>query len=126
MTEAMVVENLLSQFPIIEMQHELQRNALVATLLNGEKRMVEFEKTVVPAEVAGKYIIVEHTFPASGILMAEHLTEPVGSSEDYLEAQKIFKAKVNEVAKTYREEDGLKEILLVAEFKNRKLDFLCL
>lgn len=122
-TEEMVVENLLSEWPIKERQDERQLKALVATLLNGEKRMVEFEKSIVPAEVIGRYVVVEHTFPMPGIPSAKHYAEPIGEYDNYLEAHKEFYLKAENAIKHSLEENDFKEILLVGEFKNQKLDF---
>lgn len=123
MTEAAVVENLLSQYPILEMGDDLPKNALIATLLNGEKRLIEFEKTIVPAEVVGRYIVVEHTFPTPGIPFAKHYVEPIGEYENYLEAHKEFYLKAEKAFQSYKDEDNVKEILLVGEFKNQQLKF---
>lgn len=122
-TEGKIVEHLLSEYPIAEMNDERQRNALVATLLNGEKRMVEFEKSVVPAEVVGKYIIVEHSFPTPGIPAAKHYAEPLGEYESYNDAVKDFYLKAEKAINSAQAEDEVKEIMLVGEFKDRKLDF---
>lgn len=125
-TEEKVVEHLLSEFPIKELLDERQKNALVATLLNGEKRMVEFEKQIVPAEVVDRFVVVEHLFPIPHRPFTKHHNNEIISFNSYPEAQLAF----NEKAKEFIDHKNLGydihqvvEIFLVGEFKGQKVDF---
>ncbi|MEP7372339.1 MAG: hypothetical protein ABI675_03050 [Chitinophagaceae bacterium] len=120
-TEEMVVENLLSEFPIKEREDLRQNNALVATLLNGEKRLINLEKTIVPVEVVGRYHVVEHIFPDPEILSAGHSAHPISFYDNYEQARKAYSDKTEDAIKNASHEKVVREIKLVGEFKGQIL-----
>src|SRR5688572_27202243 len=120
MSDAKFVENLLNELPIVELRDQRQRNALIATLLNGEKRMIEFEKTIVPAKVIVKFVLVDHVFPIPMGPLSRHFVEEIDSYLNYSVAKDAF---WNRSIETGAGKDGLNRIMLVGEFKGQHLDF---
>lgn len=115
------LKEILSQYPIAELNDERQRNALIHTLLNGEKRVVSFERVVVPADVVGKYILVEHTYPPAWMPTARHLVSPIREFDNHYDATRLFSQYLNKHISSSDEE--FKEVMLVGQFKGQEIRF---
>jgi hypothetical protein len=120
--ERKIVEALLSEYAIKERLDIYEFNALVATLLNGEKRLIEFEKTIVPSEVVGRYFLNESLLPIQGLYLPKHYTLPIGIYDNYSQARQAFDREADDLIEETILEGDVKKISLIGEFKGQILD----
>lgn len=117
--EEELVDKLLSEYSIRERNDDREFNALVATLVNGEKRLIDLEKTIVPANVIDRYYVVEMSLPGAGWLSSGTNNVPIALADSYAESKVVYEDRAAMLI-TNKIEDW--KVQLVGQFKGQVLE----
>lgn len=117
-----VIDKELSQFPIAELNNPVLHEAIIAALQNGEKHLVTFERSIVPADHFKDFVVLEHEYPNGGtIYVRGHKIREINSFAEFNPAWNEMQRQAYNIANDPAKPNS--EIMLVGRYQGKKLEY---